>query len=203
MVGGGGGRLGPVEVAVTVERRKSAEQLGMVLTGDCVVSKVVPGSPASVGGVLVGMQVTYVNGRRVTTATEAKKAGGTGRVVKLQGVVDYSGRLMGRVASWTEERGFGMIEPDGPVVIPGGLLAESKGPAVLVGRVFFHWSQVSPPRHRVEVDAVVAFTAVCREGWVRAEQVSVCRKLPSRAVIERGVEAVKSVSWWNVNNLQE
>eukprot|EP00754_Rhynchopus_humris_P033842 Rhum_TRINITY_DN15485_c1_g2::Rhum_TRINITY_DN15485_c1_g2_i9::g.159348::m.159348 len=79
----GRGELAAVEAQVCVRRASAQTALGMVFDERCTVTKVAPGSPASVAGLLRGMTVTRVNGTAVRTPAEAKRAGGSELVLTL------------------------------------------------------------------------------------------------------------------------
>ena len=194
----------PVVVSLSIHRAEGAS-LGMVLGEGCVVRKVVAGLPASVAGVVVGMQITHVNGVATTTPQEAKLAGKGADVITVRGVVDSSARLHGRIVSWTQ-RGHGVVLPDAPVVIPAGVVtptSTSRDPALHTGYLFCHISQCKKYAPSVG-DSVEFSVSVSRRG-LEATSVRRCNNPPSAVEVSRTGEtkAVQSVSWWNVNNLSE
>ena len=194
----GPGELATVEAQVCVRRPSAQTALGMVFDERCTVTKVAPGSPASVAGLFRGMTVTRVNGTAVRTPADAKRAGGSGLVLTLDVRLDSGRRLHGTVVSWCEERGFGMLRPREPVFVPAGMMCGNEGMAVYVGHVFCHRTVVVGPQAPC-VGEEVEFTALCVESRVRAAQVLRCNGGASAAKAKKGA----SVEWWNVNNLRE
>eukprot|EP00754_Rhynchopus_humris_P033831 Rhum_TRINITY_DN15485_c1_g2::Rhum_TRINITY_DN15485_c1_g2_i1::g.159313::m.159313 len=195
----GRGELAAVEAQVCVRRASAQTALGMVFDERCTVTKVAPGSPASVAGLFRGMTVTRVNETEVRTPAEAKRAGGSELVLKLDVRVDSSRRLRGTIVSWSEERGFGMLRPREPVFVPAGMMCGNEGTAVYVGHVFCHRTVVVGPQAPC-VGEEVEFTALCVESRVRAARVLRCNGVaPAAAKTKKGA----SVEWWNVNNLRE
>ena len=191
----------PVAVTLCVHRPHAGASLGMILGETCVVRKVVKGGPASVAGVIPGMRITHVNGSAVRSSGEAKNAGSGLLDINLKGIVDSSVRLRGRVVSWTQ-RGYGMIAPDAPIIIPAGQIYASHDPALYVGKIFCHISQCAQP---LEVNALVEFNVEIVTEGLRAVAVRLCSTTPSGVHIKRtGLQqAVEAVQWWNVNNLNQ
>ena len=191
----------PVQVSLCVQRAHETASLGMVLGDGCVVRKVVKGSPASVAGVIAGMRITHVNGTAVASPADAKRAGSALLDLHLTGIVDSSTRQRGRVVSWNA-RGYGMVAPDVPIVLPAGQVYASDDPALYVGKLFCHISQCA---HALEVNASVEFNVEIAPEGLRAVGVRLCSTVPSGVNVKRAglTRTVESIEWWNVNNLHQ
>ena len=189
-----------VSVSLCVKRARRHASLGMVLSDACVVRKVVKGSPASIAGVIPGMRITHVDGTAVASPAEAKRAGTLSLDVHLNATVDSSTRQRGRVVSWSP-RGFGMVAPDVPIVLPAGQLHEGPDPALYVGKLFCHVSQCA---HPLAVNASVEFSVDVAPEGLRAVGVRLCSTVPSGVDVKRSrTKAIESIEWWNVNNLHQ
>eukprot|EP01063_Lacrimia_lanifica_P023059 TRINITY_DN3055_c0_g1_i2.p3 TRINITY_DN3055_c0_g1~~TRINITY_DN3055_c0_g1_i2.p3 ORF type:complete len:732 (+),score=360.21 TRINITY_DN3055_c0_g1_i2:52-2247(+) len=147
--GGGGGTLAPVTIDVVLERTAAKQPLGLRVGPGCEVKQVAPGSAAAAAGVFAGTRVTMVNGEAVGSCEAAKEAEGGAKIVRMRMEYDGSAWLRGRVAGWREDKGFGYITPDVPMVLPEGALHGNEHPSVYIGDVCFKAAVVAGAAPRV------------------------------------------------------
>ncbi|KAJ9469334.1 hypothetical protein DIPPA_01778 [Diplonema papillatum] len=138
----------PCPGTVRIQRETAASSLGIRLSSDCRVTAVQPGLAGSRAGLLVGMRVAEVNGRRVGSPGEMKAAAGGSLAFDMLVAMSSAGRQTGVVSAWRAESRIGFISPDVPLF---------NGEAVSTADVFLFPSGVWKGRS-VAVGEKVAFT---------------------------------------------
>ena len=161
---------------------REGEGLGLRLSPRCYVTGVVPGSPASVAGVVRSMRLLRVNGAEVASPEAAKKAAaaaeaGVPLVFTLS--IDSSMRLKGRVAAWLPSRQAGSIAPDVPVFLQPGLVGGERWAdeaSVFIGDVQFPAGAIrrgtaGNASRRLKTHQPVEFSVRYTNGVLRAHDV--------------------------------